>query len=455
MINLIRRSRGLLFVIRCRTRRVSMFGVVLCTRASSVRAIVIVSTGYFFYQLVAIVINNSVKLSSPEQASFISKSDLLTSKHHLLTSKLHDPFASKLGQMTPKHDLSKESEEATAQMTIDNEKLSLQHIEEKPKKNYWQQEKDRRRMTVDENTQMLIEKKTSEHNWQQEKEGRLNTDNTSARLLTPFNIADRRPIIYIHTMGRLGNKMFQIATASIIAEKCNRRLLVQDDNRELVELFPRLNITLAAVPVNMALFMEDGYATYDEKFFYGLPAEDVQPCCFFQSWKYFKDKRADIQRIFTPNEKVMAKAQTFLLQVRKKTNAQLLIGVHVRRGDLTSQNDGYNVAPLSYIIDAMQFFQKEYGSVHFVVCTDDVVWCEKNLKSKDVTMSTHFQPIEDFAVLTLCDHLIITVGTFGWWAGYFSHGTVVYYNEPVKPDTRVAQGFDHLDYFLPDWLSLQ
>lgn len=287
-------------------------------------------------------------------------------------------------------------------------------------------------------------------------------DTGAVRSLVPYGTGDRRPILYFRMMGRLGNKMFQLATATSIAERNDRRLFIQDEDRELPFLFPNISATLAAVSPNIPLFLEDGYASYDDKFFSQLPSDIVQPCCFFQSWKYFDYKRTAVRHMFQPHPGAVKRARSFLddaLRMRHLFNNDItIVGVHVRRGDMKmQQKDGYNTAPLSYIIKAMNYFRELYRNVHFVVCSDDNVWSQAYLQGKkasDVTVSSALPPIVDFALLTLCDHIIMTVGTFGWWAGYMSEGTVIYYAFPVRPNSRISTGFVPSDYFMPHWISM-
>ena len=37
--------------------------------------------------------------------------------------------------------------------------------------------------------------------------------------------------------------------------------------------------------------------------------------------------------------------------------------------------------------------------------------------------------ITDMAIMSLCDHIIITAFTFGWWGAWLSKGNVVYLHD--------------------------
>ena len=48
--------------------------------------------------------------------------------------------------------------------------------------------------------------------------------------------------------------------------------------------------------------------------------------------------------------------------------------------------------------------------------------------------------VDDFVLLQSCDHVIMTVGTFGWWAAWLTsqrRGTVMYYKDPFPIDSYI------------------
>ena len=46
--------------------------------------------------------------------------------------------------------------------------------------------------------------------------------------------------------------------------------------------------------------------------------------------------------------------------------------------------------------------------------------------------------VDDFVLLQSCDHVIMTVGTFGWWASQRG-GTVMYYKDPFPIDSDIQE----------------
>ena len=69
------------------------------------------------------------------------------------------------------------------------------------------------------------------------------------------------------------------------------------------------------------------------------------------------------------------------------------------------------------------------------------------------------KPAIDMAVLAGCDHMVMTVGTFGWWAAYLGAdakgGEVVYYDSEFKMEHPTNKGnvvFE--DYYPEGWIAM-
>ena len=58
------------------------------------------------------------------------------------------------------------------------------------------------------------------------------------------------------------------------------------------------------------------------------------------------------------------------------------------------------------------------------------------------------------ATLSKCQHLIMSVGTFGWWAGFLTGGDVIYYTPPFREGAPLGRGFSEDDYYPPRWIGM-
>ena len=122
---------------------------------------------------------------------------------------------------------------------------------------------------------------------------------------------------------------------------------------------------------------------------------------------------------------------------------------------------GHNPVTPEYVTRAMTYFLTRFQHVHFVVASQDVAWCRAHVARPDrqslVTIMEGNSAAVDLAALTLTDHMIVSIGTFGWWAGYLNPGTKTYMKDFIGADSDFSNNFDDLnatDYIYPGWVPL-
>ncbi|CAF1339717.1 unnamed protein product, partial [Didymodactylos carnosus] len=102
------------------------------------------------------------------------------------------------------------------------------------------------------------------------------------------------------------------------------------------------------------------------------------------------------------------------------------IGIHIRRGDFLTF---FKVSSsVEYLTSSMNYYRLKYPRSVFIIASDDKDWCLKHFGKRTdviVTPKTYFHG-HDMAALALCEHLIATAGSYGWWAGFLAGGDVVH-----------------------------
>ena len=87
------------------------------------------------------------------------------------------------------------------------------------------------------------------------------------------------------------------------------------------------------------------------------------------------------------------------------------------------------------------------------MCSDDPGWVRANwpseLQDRTVFVTGTSSREVDMAVLTLCDHTVISAGSFGWWAAYL-RGSAGNFRSPLssvvqKPPTQQPRGASAAD----------
>ena len=285
---------------------------------------------------------------------------------------------------------------------------------------------------------------------------RVNISRTVAQdIKAGLNGAQRRNL-YIQcpdVRGRLGNQMFEVAATLGIAHAMNYKPVISPSH-PLVKYFKIIVSTVQpenSVTIHEKLWRLGTWRTRNCFDGYNLTLDG-----HFQAWTYFTDIPEIIREAFTIRPEYLNKAKTFVGTVQE--DSITLVGIHVRRGDLlrkAEHDGGSTVADKYYISEAMQFYRNSCALVRFIVCSDDMWWSRSNIEGPDVVFSPFKEPILDMAIMSLCDHTIITSGTFGWWGGWLSGGQVVYLKDFPRPGSLLATQFVFPEvYYPPAWFGL-
>ena len=136
---------------------------------------------------------------------------------------------------------------------------------------------------------------------------------------------------------------------------------------------------------------------------------------------------------FRFNEKYQHKASNFINKIKRKVNYKnpILVSLHVRRRDhkYTFNGGGDTTLTKRYYQNAMQLALDLYEQVVFIVVSDELEWCKDNLSSEHLFYTDNTDTVEgtgtDLAVLTSCQHSVVSHGTFGFWGAMLAEGDVI------------------------------
>ncbi|XP_043189747.1 galactoside alpha-(1,2)-fucosyltransferase 2-like isoform X2 [Amphibalanus amphitrite] len=113
------------------------------------------------------------------------------------------------------------------------------------------------------------------------------------------------------------------------------------------------------------------------------------------------------------------------------------IGVHMRRTDYSDwikrRIRGTPVGT-EYFQCALSLCRQRYKGAVFIVASDDIKWARANILGEDVTLAADLAPpgsladraaALDMATLSLCNHTVMSYGTFGFMAAFMAGGDIV------------------------------
>ena len=260
--------------------------------------------------------------------------------------------------------------------------------------------------------------------------------NTST-LLEPTPDAGRLSAIFL---GRTGNRMRIYAALYGIARRNGMRHVVSANN-PLLKLF---DLKADVIPVerpgrDWVKYVPE-FKGYDRHTEYFDPHADIELVSYFESWQYCQPVMRDlIRNHFRFRQEIRLKADAFLRRSLESFKLSMtdvaIIAVHIRRTDRLSRFTDEQLAQstlyTTYFGHAIAFFNRLFNNnTMYVVCSDDIEWSEKNFVTESPTVfSVGHSADVDFAILSRCNHRILTIGTFGVWSAYMAGGITVVHNQ--------------------------
>lgn len=168
---------------------------------------------------------------------------------------------------------------------------------------------------------------------------------------------------------------------------------------------------------------------------------DLQKRLFFISvngWEYRSEiqylerYKKDLLLLFSPNDSVIKKCQSYLSPIKEK---HLLVGVHIRHKDYKSFFDGayyFENNVYKQLMEKVQqiFSDQQSKEICFLLCSDE------KLNPDDFSTLNCIQipdgiGIDDLYGLSLCDYIIGPPSTFSMWASFYGHVPLKIIDKPT------------------------
>ncbi len=235
-------------------------------------------------------------------------------------------------------------------------------------------------------------------------------------------------------MGRMGNMLFQAATVIGLARKNKDNFVLPNWSEE------------ASFNLHNCFGTARATQTYTEKHFpyQELPSDTIGKVVdlvgYFQSWKYFDHCKDEIVKLLSPKHNY--------------AKQDGVTGIHIRRGDYVGIQHCHPCLPKEYYFQAMEITK----SSAYMVFSDDIPYCRQMFGNRsDVFYSEGRSPVDDLALLSVCENQIIANSSFSWWGAYLNtnpHKIVVSPNGSNYRWFGPSLPHDLKDLIPPGWLCL-
>lgn len=182
-----------------------------------------------------------------------------------------------------------------------------------------------------------------------------------------------------------------------------------------------------------------------------------------QSYKYFDNYRTEIKNEFKFQLGIVKKCEEAFNESLERLNSNMnirncfVVGAHMRRGDFVRlKRRGHIPANSGYLHKAISYFEerfrKHYNCVQFLIVGDNQTWNLLNSPKKPNIFVLPKNSAEvDLCILSRCKGIIMTTGSFSWWAAYLADGPTTYMEPQCRYNSSLCKNFKMMDYINPNW----
>ncbi len=245
---------------------------------------------------------------------------------------------------------------------------------------------------------------------------------------------------------RLGNQMFQIAAAYALAKENNDEFLCPKwDYQKYFKLKHK---------EYKGEEIETSYKEHDFNYNKITYAKNLILDGYFQSYKY-------------SNPEILQELFEFDLDEIKPPYFEeyLSCSIHIRRGDYLKYPNHHPLCSEEYFLKAIDTMLNEYGVDTFYVFSDDIEWCEGFFADKLSRIEGAIfkmrgaasHEMNDFYLMTLCTHNIISNSTFSLMAAMLNKNPNKVVISPSKDNWHgpAYAHWNHDDLIPADWIQIK
>lgn len=248
-------------------------------------------------------------------------------------------------------------------------------------------------------------------------------------------------MISINNFGwRLGNQLFQIATAENLARENGDRVAypVWDYAKYFAGDFTPKQ--------SKAIFVHREHGFHYSPIPY---AKNLAIEGYFQSEKYFSKNSSYVREMFTLKPE-------YAVKIVHNDNFPTCF-IHVRRGDYLNHYNHHPILNMDYYNEAISYINTQEDEVRYFVFSDDHAWCMEVFSNyNNVTVMMEDMDIRHFSMMKSCDHAIIANSSFSWWAAWLNNNATQIVVAP-KDERWFGPALSHYsvnDIYCDGWIKI-
>jgi hypothetical protein len=292
-------------------------------------------------------------------------------------------------------------------------------------------------------------------------------------------------MIIISIVGGIGNQMFQYALGYSMARERNTTLYLDTykyNNKKYIysdgfllqkafdieanltnenELFSTLGIFYKVRKFSHRpgvkkllcnFYKEKNPFIYDENL-HAIKKSKFYLEGYWQSYKYFEKHINELRDLFLPRFHSISDYHKKILENFLPINA---VSIHVRRGDYVTNkiySKIFHLTDMNYFKTSIELIRSRVKNPTFYIFSNDITWVKNQSIFQDMNLidGSNLPPYNDYYLMSLCNHHIISNSTFSWWPAYLN-------NHPnkivISPKKWSNFNSDLSDLIPPSWIQL-
>jgi len=251
-------------------------------------------------------------------------------------------------------------------------------------------------------------------------------------------------MILTKLQGGLGNQLFQWAVSKNLS-------LIHETDYSFETSYFRLNAW--GYELDKFKNIEKKFGNYQpplkvitDDFHYKTIPNDSFLNGYWQSEKYFKENEETIR----DGVKIPKELSDYIFNKYPILNENTL-SIHVRRGDYVALKHVHPLQTIEYYNNAYDIIND--STINVMVFSDDIKWCEENIKFNNVNYVTNENNITDMYTMSLCKHNIIANSSFSWWGSWLNSNVNKKVVAPINWFNKACSNSD-VDIVPENWIKI-
>jgi hypothetical protein len=232
----------------------------------------------------------------------------------------------------------------------------------------------------------------------------------------------------------LGNQMFRYAVGKLLAIVTNNNFVINQQSK--------LNLAFNNIKVENILLKEP--SVWEEEDDHKIINNIIMSCNnktinsdillkgYLQNASYFEGYEYIVRELFDFKNDIKSEAKKYIQYIKNKYIGKEIVAVHIRVRDFIQETSEflyelYTPDTLTKNIDLLKgdnyvylIFSNniEFARINFYKCFEGLNHEYVNTPHKQ--LGPHRDGILELAIMTLCDHYIISASTYSWWGAFLS-----------------------------------